>query len=100
MQSSPASEQNGPPGPGIEDLQARVDELDDRYRRALADLDNYRKRSERLADSRVADARGGTFTTAPRILRLGLGVSEKFAGNSSPGCNVIGTAWLRSAVPG
>ena len=47
----------GPPGPGIEDLQARVDELDDRYRRALADLDNYRKRSERLADSRVADAR-------------------------------------------
>ena len=57
MQSSPASEQNGPPGPGIEDLQARVDELDDRYRRALADLDNYRKRSERLADSRVAEAR-------------------------------------------
>jgi molecular chaperone GrpE len=57
MQSSPASEQNGPPGPGIEDLQARVDELDDRYRRALADLDNYRKRSERLTDSRVADAR-------------------------------------------
>jgi len=57
MQSSPASEQHGTPGPGIEDLQARVDELDDRYKRALADLDNYRKRSERLADSRVADAR-------------------------------------------
>jgi molecular chaperone GrpE len=57
MQSSPASEQDGPPGPGNEDLQARVDELDDRYRRALADLDNYRKRSERLTDSRVADAR-------------------------------------------
>jgi molecular chaperone GrpE len=57
MQSSPATEQNGPPGPGIEDLRARVGELDDRYRRALADLDNYRKRSERLADSRVADAR-------------------------------------------
>ena len=57
MQSSPASEQNGPPGPGIEDLQARVGELDDRYRRALADLDNYRKRSERLTDSRVADVR-------------------------------------------
>jgi len=57
MQSSPASEQDGPPGPGTPDLQARVDELDDRYRRALADLDNYRKRSERLADSRVADAR-------------------------------------------
>jgi molecular chaperone GrpE len=57
MQSSPASEQGGPPGPGIDDLQARIDELDDRYRRALADLDNYRKRSERLADSRVADAR-------------------------------------------
>lgn len=57
MQSSPASEQNGPPGPGTADLQARVDELDDRYKRALADLDNYRKRSERLADSRVADAR-------------------------------------------
>ena len=48
----------------------------------------------------VADARGGTFTTDPRMLRLGLGVSVKFAGNSSPGCNGIGVAWLRSAVPG
>jgi molecular chaperone GrpE len=32
-------------------------ELEDRYKRALADLDNYRKRSGRELDRRVADAR-------------------------------------------
>jgi len=35
----------------------REAELEDRYRRALADLDNYRKRSLRLVDQRVAEQR-------------------------------------------
>ena len=38
------------------DLAAELAEAEDRYKRALADLDNYRKRSVREADRRVADA--------------------------------------------
>ena len=38
------------------DLEARLAEAEDRYKRALADLDNYRKRSVRESDRRVADA--------------------------------------------
>ena len=38
------------------DLAARLAEAEDRYKRALADLDNYRKRSVRESDRRVADA--------------------------------------------
>jgi len=40
----------------------------------------------------TADDFGGRFTTAPRMLRLGLGVSEKFTGNSSPACSCTGDA--------
>ena len=39
------------------DLSGELAAADDRYRRALADLDNYRKRSARDADRRVQDAR-------------------------------------------
>ena len=59
MQSSPASEheQRRPPEPRT--TRATVPgpsstKLDDRYKRALADLDNYRKRSARRAERRVA----------------------------------------------
>src|SRR5689334_380775 len=52
------------PEPGHADEHARVEELagelerlEDRYRRARADLDNYRKRSAREVDRRVAEAR-------------------------------------------
>jgi molecular chaperone GrpE len=41
------------------ELAARVAQLEDRYRRALADLDNYRKRSAREIERRVEDAREG-----------------------------------------
>jgi len=41
---------------------------------------------------------GGRFTTEPRMLRLGLGVNEKFTGKLSPACNWIGAAW--SAISG
>jgi len=37
-------------------LHEEIARLDDRYKRALADLDNYRKRAGREADRRVAEA--------------------------------------------
>ena len=42
--------------PRVEELQAENARLDDRYKRALADLDNYRKRAGREADRRVGIA--------------------------------------------
>lgn len=41
----------------VEELRERVAQLDDRYKRALADLDNYRKRSGREVERRVDEAR-------------------------------------------
>jgi molecular chaperone GrpE len=40
-----------------EQVQAELAAMEDRYKRALADLDNYRKRSAREADRRVAESR-------------------------------------------
>jgi molecular chaperone GrpE len=40
----------------IADLNERVAQLDDRHKRALADLDNYRKRSIALTENRIDDA--------------------------------------------
>jgi molecular chaperone GrpE len=66
MPSSPASERSDDRGQDTEaveqrpdelaELQERYTQLDDRYKRALADLDNYRKRSARLTESRIAEA--------------------------------------------
>ena len=57
MQSSPASEEDG--GGRVEvperDLAAEVERLDDRYKRALADLDNFRKRSARETERRLSE---------------------------------------------
>ena len=39
------------------ELEERNAQLEDRYKRALADLENYRKRSARLTESRIAEAR-------------------------------------------
>ena len=50
MPSSPASDE-------LTDLQERHEHLEDRYKRTLADLDNYRKRSAREVDQRVAESR-------------------------------------------
>ena len=41
----------------LAELRGRYEQLDDRYRRALADLDNYRKRSARDVERRVAEGR-------------------------------------------
>jgi len=75
MQSSPASEdrerraerlpasggaaESQAPAPAAAEaaLRAELARVEDRYRRALADLDNYRKRSARETERRVAEAR-------------------------------------------
>jgi molecular chaperone GrpE len=44
-------------GPSREQLAADLARAEDRHRRALADLDNYRKRSAREVDRRVAESR-------------------------------------------
>jgi molecular chaperone GrpE len=49
MPSSPETEE-------LEQAQAELERLDDRYKRALADLDNYRKRSGREVDRRVEES--------------------------------------------
>jgi molecular chaperone GrpE len=78
MQSSRASDKDEPGGPlpsddaevaGREDagpdelaaLQEQFTQLDDRYRRSLADLDNYRKRAGREVERRIAEAREGVM---------------------------------------
>jgi molecular chaperone GrpE len=42
--------------PDEPDYEAQLAEAEDRYKRALADLDNYRKRSARETDRRVSEA--------------------------------------------
>ncbi len=40
---------------GTAELEAEVARLDDRFKRALADLDNYRKRTAKDVDRRIAE---------------------------------------------
>jgi molecular chaperone GrpE len=42
-------------------LQEQFAQLEDRYRRSLADLDNYRKRAGREVERRIAEAREGVI---------------------------------------
>ncbi|MEA2403500.1 MAG: molecular chaperone GrpE [Thermoleophilaceae bacterium] len=68
MQNSPESEERHEPDQGSEetggvaqaerkDAAAQLAEMEDRWKRALADLDNYRKRSASEATRRVGEAR-------------------------------------------
>ena len=59
MQNSRASEeQREQPAPDAQpDLAEQLAATEDRFKRALADLDNYRKRAGRETDRRVAEAR-------------------------------------------
>ena len=69
MPSSPASSEQGPhasgqpepdaaaAAPASDELTDELARIEDRYKRALADLDNYRKRSAREIEHRVAEAR-------------------------------------------
>lgn len=61
MPSSPESEPQEEPGEAAESerLRAEVAQLEDRFKRALADLDNYRKRSQREVERRVQEVREG-----------------------------------------
>jgi molecular chaperone GrpE len=52
---APEAASTGPAG-DREQLTAELAGIEDRYKRALADLDNYRKRSEREIERRVAQA--------------------------------------------
>ena len=64
MPSSPGTEPDQPPTEDPADSAVRTAELaqiEDRYRRALADLDNYRKRTAQEIDRRVQDAREATI---------------------------------------
>jgi molecular chaperone GrpE len=47
----------GEAAPGAADDGAALAQMEDRYKRALADLDNYRKRSARDVQTRVAESR-------------------------------------------
>jgi molecular chaperone GrpE len=47
----------GPADAGVDELRERVRRLEEQWRRALADLDNYRKRVARDADRMRADER-------------------------------------------
>jgi molecular chaperone GrpE len=55
MPSTPESDQQQEPR--VEELAARNAELEDRHLRALADLDNYRKRAARETERRVSEER-------------------------------------------
>ena len=64
MQNSPENEGPQPEQPTQEvenpvadELSAELARVEDRYKRALADLDNYRKRASREFERRVAEAR-------------------------------------------
>jgi molecular chaperone GrpE len=70
MQNSPASNSEEDPTPSdqaeppaataatvTDDLTDELARVEDRYKRALADLDNYRKRAAREVEQRVAEAR-------------------------------------------
>jgi molecular chaperone GrpE len=67
MQSSPGSDGGSddggqqaveePEAPDQRDLRAELSDLDDRYKRALADLDNYRKRASGEVQRQVAENR-------------------------------------------
>jgi molecular chaperone GrpE len=52
-----AASDQGDPAVPAPDLRAELAAMEDRYKRALADLDNYRKRSARELERRVAESR-------------------------------------------
>jgi molecular chaperone GrpE len=48
-------ERDGEGTSGTAELEAEIARLDDRFKRALADLDNYRKRTAKDVDRRIAE---------------------------------------------
>src|SRR4051794_22678213 len=71
----------------LAELQQNYDQLEDRYKRALADLDNYRKRSARDVDRRVEQERErlgrewlNAVDSVERALRMGAPENPLFEG--------------------
>jgi molecular chaperone GrpE len=56
QESAPLADNGDPREAEIVELRERVAQLDDRHKRALADLDNYRKRSVQLTANRIDEA--------------------------------------------
>lgn len=57
-ESEPAEQPEGPrQASDADQLSAELERLEDRYKRALADLDNYRKRSAREIERRTEEVR-------------------------------------------
>ena len=100
MPSSPVTEDGTVEAPE-RDLEAELAELDDRFKRARADLENYRKRSEREVERRVGEARDA-------ITREWLDVpstaSSARCGSASPktrwsrACDACSSRWRRSST--
>jgi molecular chaperone GrpE len=55
--SEQVTEEDGATEAPERDLEGEIAELDDRFKRARADLENYRKRSQREVERRVEEAR-------------------------------------------
>lgn len=95
QESHPAPEPAGHDEPGAEvdasaqlaELEERYAQLDDRYKRALADLDNYRKRAAAEVDRRVAESHEALLRdwlqavdSVERALRMGSPDDPLFTG--------------------
>ena len=56
-QEAEANQEDARSGAEQRDLAAELAQMEDRYKRALADLDNYRKRSARDVERRIVESR-------------------------------------------
>ena len=101
MQNSPESEARQQPSPEAQpepdEVTSELAELEDRYKRALADLDNYRKRTAREIERRVAEAREALLLdwldvvdSVERAMR-----TRVRRARASTGCARCSTRWRR-----
>src|SRR4051794_24745671 len=75
--SGAETEDPGADGPSSAELSLRIEELEDRWRRAIADLDNFRKRVEReSARQREAERARVTSEWLPVLDNLDLAVEH------------------------
>jgi molecular chaperone GrpE len=80
-----APEQNGTGETGVDDPEAALAETEDRLRRALADLDNLRKRYHReLVRERDAERRRVAMEVLPVVDNL-----ERALDHAGPGCDAL-----------
>ncbi|MEA2331993.1 MAG: molecular chaperone GrpE [Thermoleophilaceae bacterium] len=84
---APADGADAQPNGELTELQGRYDALEDRYKRALADVDNYRKRAGREVDRRVEERRETllrdwleAFDSVERAIRMGSPENPLFQG--------------------